>query len=1264
MQQLKRLIGLLITICMLLSLIPLTAFADSNDVAGKEAYQILYSDIQKISGGIGSNLSFDTSDTAFYFGPYHHAVKLKFDLSNEKFSDFITKSVIKVKVKPDTTNELLLYAMQESVSDESITPFNAQNAVLAKRTSGDVSVVQNKEYYYEFEMNSIPKQLENSDVVAFNLFNSADGARLSNDRIILTNYYMTADEVLASISESSSSDYIAKCIRFAVGESAYNAFSILSDSKKEEITALAKASYESFGTWKAALEEALKNKLLADSVISVSSQNIQKLSTNYHSVTSYAGTDTWNGANNAHKIKISTTDFPNKNFIAGLYLDFKAKSDSTSEPEIYVTSTSYEDILNDEAKLDISSSSDVKRVTEGDYALASTYEYNADISEFCDVIKENDGAAFIVYNILTDGIRVDFSSFKLTAVYITAEDAVMMYKTGKITADELFKYVLSSKEYSDYSYLTTRDKNAVNAVAGGDFEGYENWKSAVLTAISENTSETEVIGDITSVTNEFKSLSKNGNNIITGYAAENNTFFGKGGYLAQKIIFDASEITFPSFIETAEVTIDVNTDSTEEPEIYLMPTTTSNDDYTKEAALDKAIAPLGVRTTSDAIVNHAAYQFKFNATAIVKEKIVGADSLAYILYNVGGPTRMYWSGSLRDQILKVSYVSGEKAVIMYKNGEVTADECLEFIFGSQIASTYLSMTDSEKAEIKNAMSKEMVSLEDWKSGVEAKIAEFYGSADASFTTGLVNTNQDILYKGVSEKSLESVLVNGVLTSQYTYDSKNARLTVDKDLFPEEGDYDVKAVFTDANGNKYDLGCVIGVSKQYIYKNNFDEYDEAALASDAFGQQIGSGVTGASLIAPEWSLLTYMFRYDEETFRKAGSNSLKGKIQNRIVDYKLNNEPSKGIMLENISASENELTVNMPSVTLDLDRVYGKAINKETLGSDKLNFSFSATFDYTPEYAEVKTLGFNFDNCISQGSWRTGFFKFDPNWGVTAYYPDETGVAVEYKAYEKVTGNYINYNIGNFNNSEPWYIAEGNTVDVSMTLDMADMNALKLYVNINGKDYRFEYTKNGESIKTDYIPLPNNPKVAGKNLSNFFDILEPSWIGGMFPNGYDGLTMLKFLNTDPSKPIVIDNVTVQSEIARLKTAISEVGSRSEAKAVYKDYLELSDADKKLVNNIALLKNYDLFEIFDAKISENTVTADISAVTHKEFKVICSLYENNGRYTTLTDKKVIESKDLAEKVASFSFDEISEETVVKVMIWDNDLKYPLCDAVEIK
>lgn len=1291
MKYLKRFAALLITASMILSTVVVSVMAATNDVGGIESYQTLVGNVQKMLGGTKGTLSFVTNDSEIYLSPesYLYAIKVKFDMGDEKFGDFIEESVLRIQIKPDSANELNLYMMEESASDDSITPYNQKEAVLGTRVSGDATVTLGREYYYEFTVNSVSEQLKAADTVAFNIFNSADGARLGTDRILLINSYMSADEALATITEDSTSEYIAKVIRFLVGESAYNAYNIMTQDAKAEIDAIAKNTANGYDAWKQAMEAELVTEVMGDANVIIASSDVQKLSTNYHAVTGYAGTDSWNATYNAHKVKLSTAQIANKDFIKGVSLSFKSKADGATEAELYVTNTSYEDVIENESALDVSASVDALRVTAGDYTNQTTYEYNADLTEFANVIKENDNAAFLVYGITTSGTRVDFSSFKLTAEYATAEDAVAMYKAGELTIDELLSYTLTSAQYSDYTYLTEAQKAAVAEVANGDFVGIDDWKENVVAAIADNTTSTVVRDGVEVTSTNYTGYNANYNGTPKVNAVANSEYLGH--YFAQKVVFDVSTINCKKFIETATITVEMRTDGDVKQDIYLMPTVVSNDDVSKESSLDASVAAHATLTDPNASGTDW-YKFEADATSIVKSGIVDADNLAYMIYNTGvSGARVNQNGKTGVSTLAVNYVSGEKAVAMYKNAEVTAQEVIDFVIGSQTAATFVSMSDAMQAEVEEVMSQDLVTLDDWVDSVKAKIAELYGSADASFTSGLVNTNQDVIYSGVKEKSLTSVTVNDADASgKYTYNADTQRLTIDKSLFAAEGNYTVTAVFVDSESNEYTLNCVITVKKQYIYNNNFDEYDAAALANDPFGKAGDKTVVGASTIAPEWSVLPHTYRYNGEEFRYWYAQNA-GKIQNRIVDYTVDGKTSKGITLENISIEPTESYTNLNekwnnwgkdiAMALDLDRVYGDAINNETLGSDKLNFSFDVTFDYEPEMFDSHVFKFGFDNSINHGI-VTHLMSIDPNWGVVISQMNENRETILYQSYDKITGNNLNYGAGNHNNGISWYLLHGKTTNLEFSLDMADMSALKLYVKVNGINLEFEQyndttktyvtDENGNIIRTDYIPLPNVRKLSGNvTVDNYFSPTEPGWMGQMFPYGYDGLTMLKFAPANPDTPIVIDNVVVQSEIQRIKSEIAAISDIEDAdaqklaaKEIYADYLALSAQDKLLINNIALLTDYDLFAIDSAQILENSVIANISALTADEYKVVATIYETNERFTTLVDKVVLNSSDIVDGTAKLDFTEIPEGATVKVMLWNKNLSRPLCDAVSVQ
>ncbi|MDY3928279.1 MAG: hypothetical protein SOZ34_02835 [Clostridia bacterium] len=954
------------------------------------------------------------------------------------------------------------------------------------------------------------------------------------------------------------------------------------------------------------------------------------------------------------KIKFDFSGEQYKEFITSSKAYITEKADSNSEPELYMMPEHVSDDSITPFNMDISVPG--SRTDSTEYKTNGEYTYVFDITE--DIVsKLNGGENIIAYNLFNNtanGMRItskQSDGFRIINTYMTGTELLEAIKNNSSEdyIKKCIRFALGEKAYA--SYLMTNDEGRADVLEAARivYSGYEDWKDAVSDVLYLRTGAQASLNST-----DIIQLFTNGGK-LNGY---NGTDTWVGAVASQKIKFNTEQLINKKFIKRAYIDFSAAADADTEPVIYMAATVFENDDINAETMLEYNKTYIGKRTTDDDYINRNTYSYTVDISGDV-ENIAQNNNIAYNLFN---PTNNGIRINRSTFVLRVEYAVGDEAVLMYRNGEISLEECISFLLGEDIGIYYSEMTDSEKARIKAYADTSYRTNDLWCEAIKTEISKINGSANAEMTTGLTGTNQDIFYIGAEGRTLNSVKLNSSVLSadKYSYNGENGRLTIDKSLFENAGEYLIEAEFIGEENRAYNLISKIQIENQYVYYNNFDGYDEAKLAQDPMGQPIGSDVTGISEIAPEWSLLPYSCRFDGEEYRK-WSHNYAGKLQNRIGDYNSGDTVSKGITLDVLDMTN----IRRAAAVLDLDRVFNKPVNKETLGSNQLNISFDVIFDKYENSA--KPLSIALDNCIEYGSWGTSVMSIDPVWGITFNYNNKSEENyTDFQGYYADTDKYVNDGVGRNNNGIDWAVLNDGT-KVDLMIDFEDISNIKLYVKLQGRSLYFKAKDGDNEIVFDYMPL--NPV---RNLENYYDLLEPEWMSGLFPLGYNGMTMLKFIKTDAAMQAYIDNVKLLSEVNRIKTIISEIADYPEeeraaaAGKVWVQYLRLSDADRARINNIGLLGEYNLYSVEQAAVNGNVVTAKIKATGVKPYKAVCMLYENNGVYTELIDKSITDISTPGDKVLEFDFESIPNSALIKVMLWDEFMKYPLCNyaCVQVK
>ncbi len=948
----------------------------------------------------------------------------------------------------------------------------------------------------------------------------------------------------------------------------------------------------------------------------------------------------------SQKIKFDLSGEEYKEFITASYAYITEQADSDLEPELYLMPEHLQDDSITPFNIEISIPG--QRIDTNQYKKGSYYRYVFDIT---DSVKENlyNGQFVFAYNLFNNspnGMRITANQsdgFIIENIYMTGSELLDAMKKDN-SSEFILKcigFALGEKVIAAYNTANDAGKQKILNAAKAEYNSIDEWKNSVINASSI----TEKEGVSIEATDIAQLETQNG--VIKRYNAEDTWV---GAVASQKIRFDLASVSDKKFIKRAYIDFKANADSAGEPDLYFV-TTVYDNIIEEEEVLNYNIASRGMRTDDLDYIVMREYGFSSDISRFV-DYIIENDGAAFILYNPLNSGIRIKRGSF---IMRIEYATYEEALQMYYNGGIDLGECISYILGADSGVYYNNMTDNEKEEIKQSADILYETNALWRETIKNKINEINGSADASMSTALTNTNQDIIFTGVEGRSLSKVAVNQeeISSENYSYDENNYRLTIDKSIFATSGIYDISVEFTGSENKIYTLLTSIDVKEQYIYKNNFDEYTNEELAGDPIGQELGSSIVGLSEIAPEWSLSPYTARYNGDEFRN-WAHADAGKLQNRIVEYSINGVTTKGLTLDMLDE-----TLRRPASVLDLDRVYKSPVNKTTIGSDKVNLSYKIVFGNYEN--NQKPVSIAIDNCIDYGSWNTSVMNIDPVWGLTFFVNSKNGVN-----YSNINGYYaysdknVNDGTGRNNNGIDWAIVNNYTAKVDMTIDFADPDDVKLYVKIQDKDVYFEMNYGDEALRLDYLPL--NPAA---NMQNYYDIIEPAWMSSFFPYGYDGMTMVKFIKPDAAMQVYIDDVTVQSDVNRVKTIISEVSSypqnerKTEAKKAYRQYMSLSEEDRANVNNIGLLEMYDLFSIESAEKTGNAVYAKLNVISEKSYKAVCMIYSLNDDYVMLKDKSIIESKDIEGDTAVFTFDKIDENDIVKVMLWEENMEYPLCD-----
>lgn len=955
------------------------------------------------------------------------------------------------------------------------------------------------------------------------------------------------------------------------------------------------------------------------------------------------------------KIKFDLSGEAYKEFITSSRAYITEKSDSDSEPELYLMPEQLSDASI--TSFDKDKSVLGSRTDSTEYVKNGVYTYVFDITK--DIAgKLNDGEKIVAYNLFNNtanGMRItdkQSDGFRIINTYMTGAELLEAIKndSSEDYIKKCISFALGEKAYA--SYLMTDDEGRADVLeaARAEYSEYEAWKEAVSDALHLKNG-TQVSLNSTDI---IQLLTNSGKH--TQYRGTETWVVS---YLSQKIKFDTDQLKNKNFIKRAYIDFSVQAEADTEPVIYIAATVYANDDINAEAVLDYNKAYIGKRTTEGSYIKGSKYTYTVDISGDV-ENIAENSNIAYIMFD---PSDNQIKIDRSAFVLRVEYAVGDEAVLMYRNGEISLEECISFLLGEDIGAYYSEMTSSEKEQIKACADRSYRTNDLWCETIKTEISNINGSVNTEMTTGLTGTNQDIFYIGTEGRTLNEVKLNSTAlpNDKYSYNGETGRLIIDKSLFENAGEYLIEAEFAGEERN-YNLISSIQIENRYVYCNDFDGYDEAKLAEDPMGQSIGSSVTGISEIAPEWSLLPFASRFVGEEYRSLSYNHTDaGKLQNRIGDYKSGNTVSKGITLDVLDATN----ITKPTTVLDLDRVFNNPINKKTLGSSQLNLSFDVIFDKYEN--NLKPLSIALDNCIEYGGWGTSVMRIDPVWGITFDYNNKSGENyTDFKGYYVNTDKSINDGVGRNHNDTDWAVLNDST-KVDMMIDFEDISNIKLYLKLQGRSLYFK-AKNGEDeITFDYLPL--NPH---KNLENYYDLTEPNWMSDFFPLGYDGMTMLKFIKTDTAMQAYIDNVNIQSEVNRVKTIISEIPDYSEeeraaaAEKAWAEYLKLSDADRARINNIGLLGEYDLYSVEQAAVNGNAVTAKTKSTSTKPYKAVCMLYENDGFYTKLIDKSITDISATGDKEIEFTFDNIPDNALIKVMLWEEFMKYPLCDyaCVQVK